>query len=172
MRQEESICHLLLPIVIPLIAFYLWAYWATKRSVIPQSASMKAILMRLASKNYLNRISQYTAAICHSSKCRVSGDDFGNWLNNNNNNKNSWHLARKVSSIPKGPQVLRIVKCSQFWEGLWYLAHPRKHRKGSSPRTVQAPSWKRNRWQKIGFCVSLWTVSHCSIGTIERRLTL
>lgn len=117
--------------------------------------------MRLASESHLNRISQYTAAICHSWKCRVSGYDFGNWLNNNNNNKNSWHLARKVSFIPKGPQVLRIEKCSQLGEGWRYLAQPRKRSNRSSPRTAQAPSWKRN--QKLLF-------STCSDITLDFHL--
>lgn len=108
--------------------------------------------MRLASGNHLNRILQCTTAICHSWKSRVSGYDFGNWLNNNNNNKNSWHLARQVSFIPKGAQVLRIGKCSQLWEGQWHLAQPWERRKGSSPRTVQASSWKRSHKLLFSTC--------------------
>lgn len=86
----------------------LWAHWATKEQCCSQKYNQKATLMRLVSENQLNSISQNSAAMCHFWNCHISGYDFWNWLNNNNNNKNGEHLVRKeFFSIPMGLQVLQ-----------------------------------------------------------------
>lgn len=118
--------------------------------------------MRLAPENHLNRISQYTAEICHSWKCCVSGYDFGNWLNNNNNNKKCWHLARKVSFIPRAHECfgLRNAVGSEKGDATWHspgsleMTH-REQSKHPAERGAYAYI-SHLQWYNLGFSC-LWT---------------